>query len=129
MGGMVRAIERGWPQRLIHESAYRYQRAIESGDLRVVGVNAYRMEEEPFKEILRVDRSVEAGQVARLRDVRGRRDGTAAGRSLAAVREAATSDAILLPPILEAIEARVTLGEICGVLREEWGEYRPPTVL
>ncbi len=129
MGGMVHAIERGWPQRLIHESAYRYQRAIESGDLEVVGVNAYRMDEEPFKEILQVDRSAEAGQVARLQDVRGRRDGAAAGRSLAAVRETATSDANLLPPILEAVEARVTLGEICGVLREEWGEYRPPTVL
>jgi methylmalonyl-CoA mutase N-terminal domain/subunit len=129
MGGMVRAIERGWPQRLIHESAYRYQRAIEGGDVQVVGVNAQRMEEEPFREILRVDRAVEAGQVARLGDVRARRDGSEARRLLAVIGDAASSDVNLLPPILEAVEAHVTLGEICEVLRGEWGEYRPPSVL
>ena len=129
MGGMVTAIENGWPQHLIHESAYRYQRAIECGELTVVGVNAYQMDEEPFRETLRVDRAVEADQVGRLRDMRDRRDGAEVGRSIAAIAEAAGSDANMLPPILEAVEARVTLGEICGVLRDAWGEYRPPSVL
>jgi methylmalonyl-CoA mutase N-terminal domain/subunit len=129
MGGMVPAIERGWPQRLIHESAYRYQRSVEAGETKVVGINAFTIDEEPFKEVLRVDPEVEAAQVARLQELRAGRDGGATRRALDAIRETALSDGNMLPPILEAVEAKATLGEICGVLREEWGEYRPPSVL
>jgi len=129
MGGMVNAIERGWPQRIIHDSAYRYQRAMEAGDVQVVGVNAYSMEEEPFADILRVDTSVRDSQLECLRDLRARRDEGAASRAMAAVDEASVSDVNMLPPILEAVEARVTLGEICTVLRDRWGEYRPPSFL
>ena len=129
MGGMVPAIERGWPQRLIHESAYRTQKALESGDTVVVGVNAYEMEDEPFSDILRVDASVRDSQLRSLADLRARRDEGETNRALAAIGEAAVSDVNMLPPILEAVEARVTLGEICTVLRDAWGEYRPPSIL
>jgi methylmalonyl-CoA mutase N-terminal domain/subunit len=129
MGGMVNAIERGWPQKVIHESAYRYQKAMEAGDEVVVGLNAYGMEEEPFPDILRVDASVRQCQLDRLEALRADRDGVAAEGALAAVGEAAGSDVNLLPPILAAVEARVSLGEICAVLRDAWGEYRPPSIL
>jgi methylmalonyl-CoA mutase N-terminal domain/subunit len=128
MGGMVDAIERGWPQRLIHESAYRFQRSMESGESTVVGVNAFTIEEEPFTDLLRVDRAVEAAQVKKVRALRTSRDEGAVGRAIAGVREAAGSDVNLMPPILEAVEAKASLGEICDVLRDEWGEYRPPSI-
>jgi methylmalonyl-CoA mutase N-terminal domain/subunit len=129
MGGMVSAIERGWPQRMIHESAYRFQRAVEADDVQVVGVNAHKMEEEPFKDILRVDPAVGSAQVERLRSMRAEREAGVAESALVRVGEAAASDANLLPAILEAVEAKATLGEICIVLRDEWGEYRPTSVL
>ncbi len=129
MGGMVPAIERGWPQRLIHDSAYRYQKAMEAGDIVVVGMNAYEMEEEPFRDILRVDTTVRDSQLECLADLRGKRDGGAAERALAAVGEAAGADDNMMPPILAAVEAGVTLGEMCTVLRDVWGEYRPPSIL
>jgi methylmalonyl-CoA mutase N-terminal domain/subunit len=129
LGGMVQAIERGWPQRLIHESAYRHQRMVETGDVEVVGVNVHHREEEPFKDILRVDPEVEVAQVGRLRALRDTRDAGSVEGALASVRDAAGSDQNMLPPILEAVEAKATLGEICTVLRDVWGEYRPPSVL
>ncbi len=129
MGGMVPAIERGWPQRLIHDSAYRYQKAMEAGDIVVVGMNAYEMEEEPFSDILRVDTTVRDSQLECLADLRGKRDGGAVERALAAVGEAAGADINMMPPILVAVEAGVTLGEMCTVLRDVWGEYRPPSIL
>jgi methylmalonyl-CoA mutase N-terminal domain/subunit len=129
MGGMVPAIERGWPQKLIHDSAYRYQRAMEAGDVVVVGVNAYEAEEEPFADILRVDTTVRDSQLECLADLRRRRDGGAVERALATVGDAAGSDTNLMPHITTAVEAGVTLGEICTVLRDEWGEYRPPSFL
>ncbi len=129
MGGMVAAIERGWPQKVIHESAYRYQKAMEAGEAVVVGLNAYELEEEPFSDILRVDASVRVCQLDRLEALRDGRDGAAVKRALGDIDEAADSDVNLLPPILEAVEARVTLGEICTVLRDAWGEYRPPSIL
>ena len=129
MGGMVPAIERGWPQRLIHESAYRYQKAMESGDAVVVGVNRYEMEAETLPDILRVDAAVRTSQLECLADLRAKRDDGEARRALADVEEAADSDVNMLPPILAAVGARVTLGEITSVLRDQWGEYRPPTIL
>jgi methylmalonyl-CoA mutase N-terminal domain/subunit len=129
MGGMVSAIERGWPQKMIHESAYRFQRSLERGETVVVGVNAYEQEDEPFPDILRVDTSVRDSQLRCLEALRGKRDGGAVNRALGTIGETAGSDSNLLPPILDAVEAGVTLGEICTVLRDEWGEYRPPSIL
>jgi methylmalonyl-CoA mutase N-terminal domain/subunit len=129
MGGMVSAIERGWPQKMIHESAYRFQRSLERGETVVVGVNAYEQEDEPFADILRVDTSVRDSQLRCLEALRGKRDGGAVNRALGTIGETAGSDSNLLPPILDAVEAGVTLGEICTVLRDEWGEYRPPSIL
>ncbi len=129
IGGMVNAIERGWPQRLIHESAYRFQKSMESGDSVVVGVNDHIMEDEPFPDILRVDASVRTSQLECLADLRAKRDGGAVNRALAAVGDSAGTDDNILPPILAAVEVGVTLGEICTLLRDEWGEYRPPSIL
>ncbi len=129
IGGMVAAIERGWPQRLIHESAYRFQKSMESGESVVVGVNDHVMEDEPFPDILRVDASVRTSQLECLSDLRAKRDGGAVNRALAAVGDTAGTDDNMLPPILAAVEVGVTLGEICTLLRDEWGEYRPPSIL
>jgi methylmalonyl-CoA mutase N-terminal domain/subunit len=87
------------------------------------------MEEEPFSDVLRVDTTVGDSQLACLADLRGRRDAGAAERALAAVGEAAGSDANMMPSVLDAVEAGVTLGETCTVLRDVWGEYRPPSIL
>jgi methylmalonyl-CoA mutase N-terminal domain/subunit len=109
----------------IHAAAYRYQLEIESGETRVVGVNAYAESEEETRIELPDFRGLEREQRASLARVRAARDDAAAGSSLAAVREAARSGANLLPPIVTAVKARATVGEISGTLREEWGAYQP----
>lgn len=123
MGGMLRAIESGYVQSEIQDAAFEYQRAVESGNAVVVGVNRFTADEEPIP-ILRVDERVEREQVERVRSVRQNRDAVQAGSSLAAIREAASGTANLLPLILAAVEAQVTVGEISGTLRSVWGEYR-----
>lgn len=129
LGGMVQAIEEGYPQRQIQEAAYSCQREIEEKERVVVGVNSYTMEEEPPRDLLRVDPSVERSQFARLREVRDHRDGGAVNDRLAALGRAAGEGENLMPFILEAVRSYATLGEICGVLRNEFGEYTPRTVL
>ncbi|MCM3871554.1 MAG: methylmalonyl-CoA mutase family protein [Pyrinomonadaceae bacterium] len=124
MGGMLRAIELGYVQREIQEAAYRYQRAIETGDTIVVGVNRYQVEEESSVSILRVDPAVEQAQVERLRALRQRRDSKAAEMTLARLEEGARGTVNLLPRILECVEAYATVGEISNRLRGVWGEYR-----
>lgn len=124
MGGMLRAIELGYVQREIQESAYRYQRAIETRDAIVVGVNRYQVEEESPVSILRVDPAVEQAQVERLRALRQRRDSVAVETTLARLEEGARGTENLLPRILECVEAYVTVGEISNRLRGVWGEYR-----
>jgi methylmalonyl-CoA mutase N-terminal domain/subunit len=123
MGGMLRAIETGYVQSEIQDAAYEYQRAVEKGEAIVVGVNAFRSEEEPVP-ILRVDERIERDQVARLRSVREKRDTSAAERCLSAIESAARSEQNLLPLILDAVENHVTVGEISNTLRKVWGEYR-----
>ncbi|HVM46115.1 MAG TPA: methylmalonyl-CoA mutase family protein, partial [Candidatus Thermoplasmatota archaeon] len=124
MGGMLRAIETGWVQREIHESAYRAQRALEAKESVVVGVNEFTHgSERTDMEILRVDPDVERAQVERLKALRARRDNGAVERALAALREAARGDANLMPLILDAVKAYATVGEVCNALRAEWGEY------
>jgi methylmalonyl-CoA mutase N-terminal domain/subunit len=102
---------------------------MESGESVVVGVNDHIMEEEPFADILRVDTSVREAQLQCLGDLRAKRDEGAVNRALAAVEVSAGTDDNMLPPIMVAVEAGVTLGEICTVLRDAWGEYRPPSIL
>ncbi|HZP58044.1 MAG TPA: methylmalonyl-CoA mutase family protein [Dehalococcoidia bacterium] len=129
MGGAVAAIEAGYVQAEIQEAAVRQQREIESGARVVVGVNRFKSEEEPEPTIFRVDAERARAQIARLRRVRAERDGAQAQAALRRLSDAARGDENLMPPILEAVRAYATLGEICGELRQVWGEYRPPTVV
>ncbi|HTR99467.1 MAG TPA: methylmalonyl-CoA mutase family protein [Bacteroidota bacterium] len=123
LGGAVRAIEKQYYQGRITESAYRYQRAIEERAKTIVGVNAYTAESSPRVDLLRIDESAAARQVERLRAVRARRDARAAAGALERVRSAASGSANLLPPILDAVEAYASVGEIADALRSVWGEY------
>ena len=124
LGGMLRAVEEGYPQREIADSAYRYQREIESGERIVVGVNAFRSEEEEPIPILRIDEKVARGQVERLRAVKAERDGARAAAALAVLERAAREGANVMPPIIAAVKAYATLGEISDVLRSVFGIYR-----
>jgi methylmalonyl-CoA mutase N-terminal domain/subunit len=124
MGGMLRAIETGYVQREIQDAAYDYQRAIETGDQVVVGVNRFQVEEEDSVPTLRVDPAIELAQVERLRALRARRDNEVAETSLVKLEEAARGTENILPRILACVEAFVTVGEISHRLRRVWGEYR-----
>ena len=124
MGGMLRAIETGYVQREIQESAYRYQRAIETGEAIVVGVNCFQSEAASTVPTLRIDPAIEQQQVERVRAVRARRDPVAAEIALRKLEEAARGKENLVPKILESVEAYATDGEISNRLREVWGEYK-----
>jgi methylmalonyl-CoA mutase N-terminal domain/subunit len=124
MGGMLRAIEIGYVQREIQEAAYQYQRAVETNDTIVVGVNRFQSAEDAAPPTLRIDPSVEPAQVARLRALRERRDNNQTENALAALQAAARGPENLLPRILAAVEAHATVGEISHRLRRVWGEYR-----
>ncbi|MGB9775895.1 MAG: acyl-CoA mutase large subunit family protein [Anaerolineae bacterium] len=131
MGGVLGAIEQGYIQQEIADAAYRYQQAVEKGERIVVGVNAYQIEEETRRlKRLVVDPAVEVRQRERLAALRARRDPERVSAMLARIEAAArTPDEPLMPLFIAAVEADCTLGEICGVLRRVWGEYRPPTPL
>jgi len=129
LGGMLGAIERGFPQREIAESAYRYQREIDADQRTVVGVNDYLTDEHVAIPLLEMDREGERRQRERLARVRGERDNQLVGRRLETLRETARGTENLMPPILDAVRAYATLGEICGVFREVFGEYREPVIL
>jgi len=124
MGGMLRAVEEGYPQREIAESAYRFQREVEAGERIQVGVNAFRTEGEEPIPILRIDETVARGQVERLRAVRSERSAGRVQETLGAVERAAREGANLVPPTIEAVKAYATLGEISDVLRKVFGAYR-----
>jgi len=127
LGGALAAIEQGYVQQEIADAAYRYQREIETGDRIVVGVNEYRVDEERGGlERLVVDPAIEERQRTRLATLRARRDGARASAALAHIEAAARApNEPLMPLFVTAVEADCTLGEICGVLRRVWGEYRP----
>jgi methylmalonyl-CoA mutase N-terminal domain/subunit len=129
MGGMLRAIETGYVQREIQEAAYRYQRAIETRDAVVVGVNEFRVAEESPIPTLRVDPAIEQAQIERVRAVCERRDPVAANATLLKLEEAARGTENLLPRILDCVEAQVTVGEIGHRLRSVWGEYRESSTM
>lgn len=124
MGGMLKAIENCYPQHEIQNAAYDYQRAVETEDAVVVGVNKFRIDEETKIPIMKVDAKIERDQVERLRAVRAKRDSAVADASLAKIEDAARGEENLLPRILEAVENYVTVGEISHRLRKVWGEYQ-----
>jgi methylmalonyl-CoA mutase N-terminal domain/subunit len=129
LGGAMAAIQSGYIQREIHEAAFRTQQAIERGDDIIVGLNAFQVDETVELERLRVDPQVERAQRQRLAELRARRETAGVDARLAALARAAQGSDNLMPHFIACVEADVTLGEICGVLRRVWGEYQPPVVL
>ncbi len=129
MGGMVEAVEKGFPQRELQESAYQYQKALERGDQTIVGVNKYEMENEPQEvPILVIDESVRKHQLDRLEQTRARRDKGAVNRSLDNLRRAAQRADNTMPATIESVRAYATLGEICSALRDVYGIYEEPAI-
>lgn len=130
LGGMMNAIEKGYPQKHIQDAAYDYQKSIESGDRIIVGVNKFHIDEDMTeRKLLKVDASVGENQIKKLREMKEKRDNVRVKTTLDAVREGAKGDANLMPLILDAVHAYATEGEICGVLREVFGEYKENVVL
>jgi methylmalonyl-CoA mutase, N-terminal domain len=128
LGGAVAAIEQGFQKSEIERSAYRIAREIDTGERVVVGVNKFRVaEEEPYQP-LRVDPAIEQAQAARLAALRERRDAAEWGRRLDDLRRAAGDTRNILYPMLAALRARATVGEVCDALRDVWGLYKPPDV-
>lgn len=127
MGGMVSAIERGFPQREIQDSAYQYQKAVERGEQVIVGVNKYGMTDEPSAvPILVIDESVRTHQVERLEQTRAKRDSSGVAKALDNLKLAAQKDENTMPATIEAVRAYATLGEICSALRDVYGIYEEP---
>ncbi len=124
MGGMLRAVEEAYPQREIAESAYQWQRDLERGERLQVGVNAFRSEEEEPISILRIDETVARAQQERLRAVKAERSAERAKETLAGVERAARGGTNVMPPIIDAVKAYATLGEISDALRRVFGIYR-----
>ncbi|MBN2012103.1 methylmalonyl-CoA mutase family protein [candidate division KSB1 bacterium] len=124
LGGVVTAIERGYIQREIQQSAYRYQMEIEKQERIIVGLNHFITEETNRPDLLIIDLQTQQDQIARLKQVKEQRDQQIIREKLASIRNTAASNENLMPAILEAVKAYATLGEICGILREEFGEYK-----
>jgi len=130
MGGAVVAIEKGYIQKEIQESAYKWQMEVESGLRTIVGVNKFQVEEEAPKDLLRVDASVGVNQSKKTQAVRANRDQAAVDKALAALKAGAADENVnLMPLILDAVKTYATLGEICNVLREVFGEYEAHSTL
>jgi len=129
MGGAVTAIEKGFMQREITESAYRYQKEVESKKRIVVGVNEFVTEEEIPIKIMQIDPKIEKTLIARLQRIKRERNNPKVNEALSKLRKAAENEKVnLMPFVLDAVREYATLGEICGVLREVFGEYKPSTI-
>lgn len=124
MGGAVAAVEAGYMQREIHKQAYETQRKIESGEEKVIGMNSFKLDHEPQPELLRVDPSLGIKQKEKLDELRARRDQVQVEQTLNRLRGAAQGNDNLMPFILDCVKSYATIGEICGVLRQVFGEYR-----
>ena len=129
MGGMLRAIEAGYVQQEVQKSAYEYQRAIESGEQVVVGVNRFQAEDERPIPTLRIDPEIERSQVARVKALRARRDAPKVQAALSEIERRARGTENLMPAILAAIESYATVGEISDALRKPFGEYHESVVI
>ncbi len=127
IGGAMKAVESGYFQREIQKSAYEYQKEVESKKRIVVGVNQYQTDSEVPVNILKVDPSLEKHQVDSLREIRQKRGDIAP--HLAHLRQTTQSDANIMPVVIDCVEALVSIGEICGVLREVWGEYKENVII
>src|SRR6187455_3577028 len=123
LGGAVAAIEAGWVQEQIEQSAFRWQREVETGDRVIVGVNRFTTDEPEHVELHRLDPEIERAQRERVQALRASRDSAAVEAAVAEVRRMAETDANLLPALREGLAARATIGELCGALRELWGTY------
>jgi methylmalonyl-CoA mutase N-terminal domain/subunit len=130
MGGIVTAIHQGYPQKEIAASAYQFQRQVEAGERGIVGINCFRDEEEETPiPTLKIEPEVERRQIERIRALRARRNAAVAQEALRRVEDACRGDANIVYPIVEAVKADVTLGEICNVFRKVFGVYRDPAFL
>jgi methylmalonyl-CoA mutase, N-terminal domain len=128
LGGVVEAVKQNFQQREIAEASFRYQAEVEAKQRIVVGVNRYELEDEPEIELLRIDPALEDEQIERVKALRARRDSTAVEQALARLKEASLRDENLMPLIVEASRAYVTMGEMCDALRETWGTWRETPV-
>jgi methylmalonyl-CoA mutase N-terminal domain/subunit len=129
MGGALKAIEKGYIQREIAQSAYSYQRAVDSGEQVIVGVNKFTSEEKSDTELLEIGAEVGKKQVARLAKLKRERDNERVGQVLDKVRDTARSDENIMPVLIEAVKAYATIGEISDALRDVFGEYREPSLV
>jgi methylmalonyl-CoA mutase N-terminal domain/subunit len=129
MGGMLKAIERGFVQQEIQNAAYEYQQAVDLEEAIVVGVNRFEIEEEKPIPIQKIDPALESKQIERVRALRARRDAGPWNNALSQVEEAARSGANVMPKIVGAVEAYATVGEIADVMRRVFGEYREAVVV
>jgi methylmalonyl-CoA mutase N-terminal domain/subunit len=129
MGGMLRAIERGFVQQEIQNAAYEYQRAVDTGDAVVVGVNRFTRDGDPGVPLQRIDEALERKQVERVQALRARRDTARWQTSLRGIKNAARSGANIMPAMLEAVESYATVGEIANTLRDVFGEYHEAVVI
>jgi len=129
LGGAPSAIEKGYIQREIQDSAYRYQREIEKDERVVVGVNKFQIEEEPPKGLLKVDPSVRISQIEKLEKLKSERDAEKVEKTLKELKTGAETNNNLMPLILNAVKAYATLGEVCDTLREVFGEYQPVSTI
>jgi methylmalonyl-CoA mutase, N-terminal domain len=123
MGGMVEAIEQGFPQKEIAEASYRFQQAVESRDKTIVGVNDYVQDDEPPIPILYIDETTAERQLAQLETLRRTRDNDKVRRALETLKETARGTGNTMYPLMDCARAYATVGEMCDALREVWGEY------
>jgi methylmalonyl-CoA mutase N-terminal domain/subunit len=126
MGGMVAAIEKGFPQLEIADAAYLYQRQIDSGEKIMIGINKYVSDEATPIPLIEIDDSVETQQIARLQAVRRKRDGKAVKKALDDIKNACKKGDNVMPYCIEAVKSLASVQEICDVYREVYGEYRDP---
>jgi methylmalonyl-CoA mutase, N-terminal domain len=125
MGGIIRAVEEGYPQKELGESAYRHQREVEEGDRLIVGLNAFQSEKREPISLLKIEEQVAQEQIDRLAKVKRERNQSAVDTALAKVEAACRDEALnLMPPVIEAVKAYASLGEISDVFRKVWGQYR-----
>ena len=129
LGGAPSAIEKGFIQQEIMDSAYKYQKEIEKNEKIIVGVNKFQVEEEPPKGLLRVDPKVGVRQKGKIEALKEKRDNKKVKESLEKLRKACDGNENIMPFILDAVERYATLGEICGVMRDEFGEYKQTVMI
>jgi methylmalonyl-CoA mutase N-terminal domain/subunit len=129
LGGMSAAIEQGYVQREIQREAYRVQKEIENNECIIVGLNKFQIKEETPKNLLRIDRRIQNEQVKRIQNLKSKRDNDAVKGYLAELKEACKRDDNLMPYIVSAVRAYATLGEICNVMRDVFGEYKENIVV